>query len=195
MKRILFTITSLFFAAAVFSQEAIQSLVVITDSKNLTGSESAWLPENICDKLESNFKAYTSYKMISSKDKAIRDYQKKSETAGFDENTAIEVGKMVSASHIILLTVSKAGKIYSVTAEVVNSTTGVSIAKHMESGQSTIEELFSTVGCAVDEITVKLCDQLGEPLTPTQKYVLIYGDTNISDSEKLAMFNQEITNY
>ena len=96
MKKIPFIIISLFFAAAVFSQEIIKSLVVITESKNLTAGESAWLPENICDKLESNFQTYTNYEMISYKEKVIRDYQKKSETVGFDENTAIEAGKMVS---------------------------------------------------------------------------------------------------
>ncbi|MCH5151029.1 MAG: hypothetical protein J1G30_10230, partial [Spirochaetales bacterium] len=195
MRRIPFIIISLFFAAAVFSQETIKSLVVLPASKNLSAGESAWLPGNICDKLESNFKTYTSYEMISSKEKAIRDYQKKSEAAGFDENTAIEVGKLISASHVILLTVSKAGNTYSVTAEVVNSTTNKLIAKHMISGKSRTEDLFSTAGCAVDEITIALCEQLSVPLANIQKYILKYGNENISDSEKLTMFNQEITNY
>lgn len=195
MKKIHFVIISIFLTVSIFSQEEIKNLVVIPSSKNLNGGESAWLPESICDKLESNFKTYTNYEIISSKTKEIKNYQKESETAGFDENTAIEVGKLVSASHVLFLSVSKAEKKYFVTAEIANATTGKLIAKQMISGKSKTEELFDTTGCAVDEIIIALCEQLGVPLTNIQKYILINGSMNIDDSEKLAMFNQEITNY
>lgn len=195
MKKILFMIISVFFSTIIFSRENVKNLIVIPDSKNLSSGEKAWLPASICDKLESNFQTYTNYEMVSSKEEAIKNYQKKSETLGFDEAMAIELGKLVSASHAIYLTVVKADGAYSVTAEVVNLTTGKSIAKKMVSGKKKAEELFSIAGCAADEITITLLEQLGVSLTNTQKYILKYGSMNISDSEKLVMFNQEIENY
>ena len=195
MKKIILTLVSIFMVTALFSQERVKNLVVISDSKNLTAGENAYLPDSVRDKLESNFQTYTSYEMISSNEASIKKLQRKSETAGFDEETAIEVGKLTSASHAIFLVVVKVGKNYSVTAEFANLTTGKSIAKKMVSGISRAEELFSTAGCAVDEITIDLCDQLGIPLSNTQKFMLKYGNASYSDKEKLEMFNQEITNY
>ena len=116
---------------ALFSQERVKNLVVISDSKNLTAGDNAYLPDSVRDKLESNFQTYTSYEMISSNEASIKKLQRKSETAGFDEETAIEVGKLTSASHAIFLVVVKVGKNYSVTAEFANLTTGKSIAKKM----------------------------------------------------------------
>lgn len=195
MKKIILTLVSIFMVTSLFSQERVKNLVVISDSKNLTAGENAYLPDSVRDKLESNFQTYTSYEMISSNEASIKKLQRKSETAGFDEETAIEVGKLTSASHAIFLVVVKVGKNYSVTAEFANLTTGKSIAKKMVSGISRAEELFSTPGCAIDEITIDLCEQLNIPLSNTQKFMLKYGNTNYSDTEKLAMFNQEITNY
>lgn len=195
MKKIILTVVSIFMVTALFSQERVKNLVVISDSKNLAAGEAAYLPDSVRDKLESNFQTYTNYEMISSNETSIKKLQRKSETAGFDEETAIEVGKLTSASHAIFLVVVKVGKNYSVTAEFANLTTGKSIAKKMVSGKSRAEELFSTAGCAVDEITIDLCDQLGIPLSNTQKFMLKYGNASYSDKEKLEMFNQEITNY
>ena len=195
MKKIILTLVSIFMITALFSQERVKNLVVISDSKNLAAGENAYLPDSVRDKLESNFQTYTSYEMISSNEASIKKLQRKSETAGFDEETAIEVGKLTSASHAIFLIVVKVGKNYSVTAEFANLTTGKSIAKKMVSGISRAEDLFSTPGCAIDEITIDLCEQLNIPLSNTQKFMLKYGNTNYSDTEKLAMFNQEITNY
>ena len=195
MKKIILTVVSIFMVTALFSQEKVKNLVVISDSKNLAAGEAAYLPDSVRDKLESNFQTYTNYEMISSNEASIKKLQRKSETAGFDEETAIEVGKLTSASHAIFLVVVKVGKNYSVTAEFANLTTGKSIAKKMISGKSRAEELFSTAGCAVDEITIDLCDQLGIPLSNTQKFMLKYGNASYSDKEKLEMFNQEITNY
>lgn len=195
MKKIILTMVSIFVVTALFSAERVRNLVVISDSKNLTPGEAAYLPDSVRDKLESNFQTYTNYEMISSNEASIKKLQRKSETAGFDEETAIEVGKLTSASHAIFLVVVKVGRSYSVTAEFANLTTGKSIAKKMVSGKSKPEELFSIPGCAVDEITIDLCEQLGIPLSNTQKFMLKYGNANYSDTEKLAMFNQEITNY
>ena len=195
LKKIICAIISLFIVTALFPQEEIKSMVVISESENLNAGESVWLPNSVKDKLESNFKTYTNYQMISSNEKLIKDLQRKSETSGFDEDTTIEVGKLTSASHAIILSIAKINQSYFVTAEVTNLTTGKVIAKKMISGKSQAEQLFSEAGCAADEITIDLCEQLNIPLSNTQKFMLKYGNTNYSDTEKLAMFNQEITNY
>ena len=195
LKKIILAIISLFIVTALFSQEKIKSMVVISKSENLTDGESLWLPNSVRNKLESNFKTYTNYQMISSNEKLIKDLQRKSETSGFDEDTTIEVGKLTSASHAIVLSIAKINQSYSVTAEVTNLTTGKLIAKKMISGKSQAEQLFSEAGCAADEITIDLCEQLAVPLSNTQKYILKFGNTNFSDTEKLAMFNQEIESY
>ena len=195
LKKIILAIISLFIVTALFSQEKIKSMVVISKSENLNAGESAWLPNSVRDKLESNFQTYTNYQMISSNEKLIKDLQRKSETSGFDEDTAIKVGKLTSASHAMILRIVKSEQSYSVTAEVANLTTGKVIAKKMISGKSQAEQLFSEAGCAADEITIDLCEQLSVPLSNTQKYILKFGNANFSDTEKLAMFNQEIENY
>ena len=195
LKKIILAIISLFIVTALFSQEKIKSMVVISKSENLTDGESLWLRNSVRNKLESNFKTYTNYQMISSNEKLIKDLQRKSETSGFDEDTTIEVGKLTSASHAIILSIAKINQSYSVTAEVTNLTTGKLIAKKMISGKSQAEQLFSEAGCAADEITIDLCEQLAVPLSNTQKYILKFGNTNFSDTEKLAMFNQEIESY
>ena len=87
MKKIILTVVSIFMVTALFSQEKVKNLVVISDSKNLAAGEAAYLPDSVRDKLESNFQTYTNYEMISSNEASIKKLQRKSETAGFDEET------------------------------------------------------------------------------------------------------------
>lgn len=194
-KSVLFLIFILFSTALLFSKENIERIIVISYSEALNEGDKIWLPGSVQDKLISNLQTYTDFSFVSSNEEKIKDIQKKSESFLYNEETAIEVGKLTSATHAIFLTTRKAEKLYIVTAEFVNLTTGKLIATAMSNGREDKNELFNKNGSAVDEITIDLCDKLRIPLSNTQKYILMKGSLNVSDEEKYQMFSKEIEKY
>lgn len=181
--------------SSVFAQEKIKKLIVIPSSQNLTAAEDAWLTDAIKEKVESNLMTYAGMQLVSSNSSAIKKLQRKSEGAGYDKSTSIELGKLVNASHAAFLTVRKAGSLYTVTLEFANLTTGVLVTKSVSTGKNKVEELFSTYGCAVDELTIDLCQKLNVKLSGTHIYILKNGPMEISGSNQVAMYNQELENY
>ena len=161
----------------------------------LNEGDKIWLPGSVHDKLISNLQTYTDFSFVTSNEEKIKEIQRKSESFLYSEETAIEVGKLTSATHAIFLTTRKAEKLYIVTAEFVNLTTGKLIATSMSTGKEDKNELFNKNGSAVDEITIDLCEKLGIPLSNTQKYILMKGSLNVSDEEKYQMFSKEIEKY
>ena len=194
-KSVLFLIFILFSTALLFSKENIERIIVISYSEALNEGDKIWLPGSVQDKLISNLQTYTDFSFVSSNEEKIKDIQRKSESFLYNEETAIEVGKLTSATHAIFLTTRKAEKLYIVTAEFVNLTTGKLIATAMSNGREDKNELFNKNGSAVDEITIDLCDKLRIPLSNTQKYILMKGSLNVSDEEKYQMFSKEIEKY
>lgn len=61
--------------------------------------------------------------------------------------------------------------------------------------KKTTDELFNTPGCAVDELTIELCQKLGVVLTGMQLLKLKQGAFDIADTEQYAMAKQEYENY
>lgn len=181
--------------SSVFAQEKIKNLIVVPSSQNLTAAEDAWLTDAIKEKVESNLVTYAGMQLVSSNSSAIKKLQRKSEGAGYDKSTSIELGKLVNASHAAFLTVRKAGSLYTVTLEFANLTTGVLVTKSVSTGKNKVEELFSTYGCAVDELTIDLCQKLNVKLSGTQIYILKNGPMEIAGSNQVAMYDQELENY
>ena len=195
MKRNYLTLILLYLSLNIFAAENIKNLVVITSSKNLTPSEQVWLTDSVKDKLESNLKEYTDLQMISSNDRKIKELQRKSEGAGFDQSTSIELGKILSASHAVFLVLNKSKNGYTLSAELTNLSTGTVSAKCSAFTKKTTDELFNTAGCAVDELTIELCQKIGLPLTGMQLLKLKQGAFDIADTEQYAMAKQEYENY
>ena len=118
-KSVLFLISILFSTSLIFSKENIERVIVISYSEALTEGDKIWLPGSVQDKLISNLQTYTDFSFVSSNEEKIKDIQRKSESFLYNEETAIEVGKLTSATHAIFLTTRKAEKLYIVTAEFV----------------------------------------------------------------------------
>ncbi len=191
-------VTVLFMAASVYMvafAEEIKNIIVVSSGENLSAAERAWLPASVKDELESNLQSYTKYSFVSSSESKIKELQKKSETAGFDEKSAIELGKLTSAGHAIFVITRKTGNSYTVTAELTNLTTGKVVAKSVSSAKKKIDTVSAIDGSAVDEVTIDLCQKLGVSLTNTQKYLLQNGSLNVSGTDQMALYNQEVENY
>lgn len=191
-------VTVLFMAASVYMvafAEEIKNIIVVSSGENLSAAERAWLPASVKDELESNLQSYTKYSFVSSSESKIKELQKKSEAAGFDEKSAIELGKLTSAGHAIFVITRKTGNSYTVTAELTNLTTGKVVAKSVSSAKKKIDTVSAIDGSAVDEVTIDLCQKLGVSLTNTQKYLLQNGSLNVSGTDQMALYNQEVENY
>lgn len=193
MKKIVFLILSFFCIAFLYSQENVKNVIVMANQENLDGGEKVWLPNSVKDKFESNLQTYTSYSLVSSNESQIKELQKKFESAAFGEDSAIEIGKLTSASHGVFLTVRKVGLKYTITVEFTNLSSGKNIAKFVSDGITNKDVLSDGKGCSVDLLIIKFCDKLGITLTGSQRLTLEGKD--FSDGEALAGYNQEIENY
>lgn len=193
MKKVVFLILSFFCIAFLYSQENVKNVIVMANQENLDGGEKVWLPNSVKDKFESNLQTYTSYSLVSSNESQIKELQKKFESAAFGEDSAIEIGKLTSASHGVFLTVRKVGLKYTITAEFTNLSSGKNIAKFVSDGITNKDGLSDGKGCSVDLLTIKFCDKLGITITGSQRLTLEGKD--FSDGEALAGYNQEIENY
>ena len=184
MKRFIFAffVLSFIFAINVFaySQELLE--ITLPLSQNL--EEEDWLLFQIRDVFSEKVRELTSYVPTSSADieKQIIALQKKSENASFDESSAIEMGKLVSAKYALFSAVRKAKEEYFLSATIADLTTGKTLANATSSAKSSATALFSGEKSAIDEIMSKICSQLGiksektdvviaseKPLTATQK--------------------------
>ena len=190
MKKIVFLILSFFCIAFLYSQENVKNVIVMANQENLDGGEKVWLPNSVKDKFESNLLTYTSYSLVSSNESQIKELQKKFESAAFGEDSAIEIGKLTSASHGVFLTVRKVGLKYTITVEFTNLSSGKNIAKFVSDGITNKDGLSDGKGCSVDLLTIKFCDKLGITITGSQRLTLEGKD--FSDGEALAGYNQFI---
>ena len=190
MKKIVFLILSFFCIAFLYSQENVKNVIVMANQENLDGGEKVWLPNSVKDKFESNLQTYTSYSLVSSNESQIKELQKKFESAAFGEDSAIEIGKLTSASHGVFLTVRKVGLKYTITVEFTNLSSGKNIAKFVSDGITNKDGLSDGKGCSVDLLTIKFCEKLGITITGSQRLTLEGKD--FSDGEALAGHNQEI---
>ncbi len=174
--------------------------------KNLNGARVSVLPPSVkninevalsdmvAKKLEGNFSEYTSFILVASNDADVRKIQRKSEDLSFDESTAIEAGKLLSAQYVLFSYIAKIDSTYSLSCSFTNVTTGET-KSFGPVNRKTINELYGVSGCAVDEITISLCDSLGLALTNSQRYVLMHGDSDLSVDEQRKMYQESIDNY
>ncbi len=169
--------------------------IVSPDLQNISVSEK-WLQGQIQDKLKENLQDYAKFTTVvdDSNETKLKELQKKSESAAYDEKTAIEIGQLTSASSAVFSTVRKAGSVYTVSINYINLKTGVHETVNSK-GRKNTDDLFDTAGCAVDELTLKLCEKLKIDLSKTERYILTNGTYNLSVDERISMAEQDIKNY
>jgi len=158
-----------------------ESRFVVVNSKNIniSATEESWLPEAVCSRIEENFQNYTDFIFVNANLDAVKKFQKQTENAAYDEQEAIETGKISVAKYAIFVTIRKSDK-YVVTGEVTDLTTGRKYATASSSEKTNVNELWSKSGCAADEVTLKLCEKLEISLTNAQKNLLLPEKENVS---------------
>ena len=194
MKHICFSLVVLMFGALLFGAEPV--VEVFSSGDQLSKDEINWLPNAAGEKLESNLSMYTDFYIVNGANKRqIINIQKESESGIYDESTAIEVGKLTSASHGIFLNVRKANNKYSVSINYTDLESGKIITSLVSLPVSSIEELYILNGCSINELTIDFCDTLNIPLTPSDRYVLLNGDKDLPDSERNALLKENIEKF
>ncbi|WP_296327741.1 hypothetical protein [uncultured Treponema sp.] len=165
--------------------------VVNQEAINLSGSETAWLPGQIQDKLKSNLQEFLGMKTVvdSKSESALKKIQAESESTARDESTAIEFGKITTAKFAFFTKVRKTDKGYTISADFTDLTTGEQMASVISKEYSASEYLYGSTG-AVDEITLSLGNKLGLKISDLNKNLLSSGSASFSVDEQLALARQ-----
>ena len=165
--------------------------VIIQESINLAGSEAAWLPGQIQDKLKANFQEYLGMKTVvdSKSEVALKKLQAESESAARDESTAIELGKITTAKFAVFTKLRKTGTGYTISIDFTDLTTGEQMASTTSKEYSKAEYLYGSTG-AVDELTLALANKLGIKISDLNKNLLASGSASFSLDDQLALARQ-----
>jgi len=170
--------------------------VVTPVVQNVDSATASWLPGQIRDSLKSNLQDYANY--ITTVDEGVearvKEIQKKSESAAYDEQTAIEIGKLVNAKYAVFSTIRKNDTQYVLNCDFTNLSTGLQVASATSKAYSSTDKLYSSGG-AVDEITIALCKKMGIPLSATQFHVLQYGDVDLTNDQRKQLATENEENY
>ena len=184
-------------AKAKWERERLENLttlpvqVIIQESINLAGSEAAWLPGQIQDKLKANFQEYLGMKTVvdSKSEAALKKLQAESESAARDESTAIELGKITTAKFAVFTKLRKTGTGYTISIDFTDLTTGEQMASTTSKEYSKAEYLYGSTG-AVDELTLALANKLGIKISDLNKNLLASCSASFSLDDQLALARQ-----
>ena len=129
MKRIVLLFIVLMSTSAVFFAAQKRIAVFNPTAEGLTEDEKNWIPSSVRRRLEANFNDYTTYQLVDiQNEEQIKDMQKKAESYTHDQETSIEIGKLVSAELGVFSTITKANGRYILSTNVTNLTTGVRLS-------------------------------------------------------------------
>ena len=163
--------------------------------EGLTEDEQNWIPSSVRRRLEANFNDYTTYELVDvQNEEQIKGLQKKAESYTHDQNTSIEIGKLVSAETGVFSNITKANGKYILSVNVTNLTTGVRLSSVTTDSVTEPVSLFEGAGSAVNKVTVKLCDDLGIKLSSIDRYVLLKGE-ELSEKDQISMTQEEVNKY
>ena len=170
--------------------------VVNQEAVNIAGTEAAWLPGQIQDKLKSNLQEYLGMKTVvdAKSEAALKKLQAQSESAARDENTAIELGKITTAKFAVFTKVRKTAKGYTISVDFTDLTTGEQLASVVSKEYTNPEYLYGSTG-AVDEITLLLSNKLGIAISDLNKNLLASGSASFTVDEQLALAKQNEEQY
>ena len=165
--------------------------VVNQEVINLAGSEAAWLPGQIQDKLKSNLQEYLGMKTVvdSKSETALKKLQAESESAARDESTAIELGKITTAKFALFTKLRKTASGYTISVDFTDLTTGEQMASATSKEYSKSEYLYGSTG-AVDELTLSIGSKLGINISDLSKNLLTSGSASFSVDDQLALAKQ-----
>ena len=165
--------------------------IINQEVSNLSASETAWLPGQVQDKIKSNLQDYLGMKtVVDSKSEAtLKKLQAESESAGRDEETAIELGKITTAKFAVFTKLRKTASGYVISADFTDLTTGEQMASATSKEYSKAEYLYGSTG-AIDEVTLSLADKLGIKISDLNRNLLTSGSANFSVDDQLELARQ-----
>lgn len=191
MKKIIFILPFILFCVNFYSQISdTKARVIVLKAKSaaISDDEKQWLPGLIQEKLEANIKRYMNFFIVDGVNlKEIKDFQAKSESDIYDESTAIEIGKLMNASYAFFPTIRKAGGYYILNIACTDLKTGIRNASVISKMQDNPYSLFNEDGSSIDELTIKLCDQLGIVLSKKDLAILSAGKQGSFETEKMGL--------
>ena len=166
MKYFFIVVFSFFVLGSAFCEEKLIA-IALSQSQNIEKSESDWLCSHVRDVFSEKIRENTDFVPTSSEEieKQIIALQKKSESTAFDEKTALEMGKLVSANYALFSAIRKADGAYFLSATISDLTTGKTVATATSKGRKNAMELFSAAHSAlsaIDEVMDKFLMQLGK---------------------------------
>lgn len=156
--------------------------------------DSLLLEGTVKDKIESNLKKYTELTIVSTNIPELKNIQKATQETGIDKTTAVRMGKLMAADNLLNATVRKSGSAFSVSIKMIDLTTGEVLASVQEKAKDS-DSIWTGNGCAIDLLTIELCEAVNIDLSASQKYVLRYGEKDLSTSEQLKLFQQDCERY
>ena len=183
-------------SASFIATAAEKRIAVFNPSaEGLSEDEQNWIPSSVRRRLEANFNDYTNYQLVDIlNEEEIKNVQKKAESYTHDQDTSIEIGKLVSAEIGVFSTITKANGKYILSTNVTNLTTGVRLSSVTTDSVSEPVSLFEGAGSSVNKVTVKLCDDLGIKLSSIDRYVLLKGE-ELSENDQISMTQEEVSKY
>ena len=172
MKKLLI-FTMIFLLGAGLFAAGKRMAILDTSAEGLTEDEKNWIPSSVRRRLESDFNDYTSYQLVDiHNEETIKQLQKKAEGFAYDQETSIQLGKLVSAELGIFTSITKANGRFILSANVTNLTTGIRLSSVTTDSVLEAVSLFDGAGSSVNKVFVKLCDDLGIKLSAIDLYVL-----------------------
>ncbi len=194
MKKILLLAIICLLSTGLFAAEK-RLAVFDTAAEGLNEDEMNWIPSSVRRRLEANFNDYTSYQLVDvHNEEAIKDLQKKAEKYSYDQNTSIELGKLVSAELGVFTTITKAGGRYILSVNITNLTTGIRLSSVTTDSVAEPVILFDGAGSSVNKVFVKLCSDLGVKLSALDQYVLLK-EQELDDNTQIKMTQEEVSKY
>ena len=164
-------------------------------AEGLAPEEQNWVPSSVRRRLEANFNDYTTYELVDvQNEEQIKKIQKNAESFTHDQNTSIEIGKLVSAEIGVFSNITKANGKYILSASVTNLTTGVRLSSVTTDSVVEAVQLFEGAGSSVNKVTVKICDDIGIKLSAIDLYVLLKGQ-DLSEKDQISMTQEEVSKY
>ena len=164
-------------------------------AEGLSAEEENWVPSSVRRRLEANFNDYTTYQLVDvQNEEQIKKIQKNAESFTHNQDTSIEIGKLVSAEIGVFSNITKANGKYILSTSVTNLTTGVRLSSVTTDSVAEAVKLFEGAGSSVNKVTVKICDDLGIKLSAIDLYVLLKGQ-DLSDKDQISMTQEEVSKY
>ena len=171
-------VQSVFGQSALYNGKGGEGKVVLLDEpvmvNGLKNGSDKWLTQSVKTDVLSDLSQYSAMKLLESEQqKNVLKLQKESESAMYDDNDMLELGRMVKAREYIKLTITrieqKGQNLYGLQATIVNIETGTSEGGYNPKSYYSQTDFLTK---AHGELSAGVLEQLGVELTETGKRLI-----------------------